>query len=123
MRITITVSDDVVKQIDSFAKYTGQSRSSVCGGILEISTPILDEMRSAFDLIKSGADTSSVINSLRQMTKYADDEISKLEQETTANPSYCNNGGQVVASEGANSSQRHDFKGVSPDLKGGSGNA
>ena len=39
MRITITVSDHVVKQIDSFAEYTGQSRSSVCGGILEISTP------------------------------------------------------------------------------------
>ena len=78
MRITITVSDDVVKQIDSFAKYTGQSRSSVCGGILEISTPILDEMRSAFDLIKSGADSSLVINSLREMAKYADDEVTKL---------------------------------------------
>lgn len=123
MRITITVSDDVVKQIDSFAEYTGQSRSSVCGGILEISTPILDEMRSAFDLIKSGADSSLVINSLREMAKNADEEVTKLEQEITANPSYCNNGGQVVASEGPISGQHSDFKRVFPDFKEDSENA
>lgn len=123
MRITITVSDDVVKQIDSFAEYTGQSRSSVCGGILEISTPILDEMRSAFDLIKSGADSSLVINSLREMAKNADEEVTKLEQEITANPSYCNNGGQVVASEGPISGQHSDFNGVFPDFKEDSENA
>lgn len=123
MRITITVSGDVVKQIDSFAEYTGQSRSSVCGGILEISTPILDEMRSAFDLIKSGADSSLVINSLREMAKNADEEVTKLEQEITANPSYCNNGGQVVASEGPISGQHSDFKGVFPDFKEDSENA
>ena len=123
MRITVTVKENVVKGIDDFACYTKQSRSSVVSALLELSIPVLDEMRKAFDLVKAGADEKEVLQVLRSMSDDVSKMVDDLGVEIDASPRSCNNGGQVVASEGGQNIQETDFKGFSGSSLGGDKNA
>ena len=129
-RITITVSDETLAAMDDFAEHIGKSRSIACSSVLDMVVPMLDYLKTAYDFVKSGdtAGLSELVDSIGELIDETSAQFESVKGDFSglsggANPRSCNNGGQVVASEGPNSSQRHDFKGVSPDLKGGSENA
>lgn len=101
-RITITVSDETLAAMDDFAEHIGKSRSIACSSVLDMVVPMLDYLKTTYDLVKSGDDAglSDLVDSIGDLLGDVSAQYESVKEGISgapegANPRSCNNGGQV----------------------------
>lgn len=130
-RITISINQDALEAIDSFAEHVCKSRSVACASILEMVIPMLGYLKTTYDFTKSGDS-----NGAGEMLGLMDDLLAETRGEFesfkaevlgvsgSANPRSCNNGGQVSPADLPTSPQPLVFleeKPLTPPLEGQGG--
>lgn len=111
-RITITVSDETLAAMDDFAEHIGKSRSIACSSVLDMVVPMLDYLKTTYDLVKSGDDAglSDLVDSIGDLLGDVSAQYESVKEGISgapegANPRSCNNGGQVSPTDLQNPAQ------------------
>lgn len=111
-RITITVSDETLAAMDDFAEHIGKSRSIACSSVLDMVVPMLDYLKTTYDLVKSGDDAglSDLVDSIGDLLGDVSAQYESVKEGISgapegANPRSCNNGGQVSPTDLQNPTQ------------------
>lgn len=111
-RITITVSDETLAAMDDFAEHIGKSRSIACSSVLDMVVPMLDYLKTTYDLVKSGDDAglSDLVDSIGDLLGDVSAQYESVKEGISgapegANPRSCNNGGQVSPTDLQNLTQ------------------
>lgn len=111
-RITITVSDETLAAMDDFAEHIGKSRSIACSSVLDMVVPMLDYLKTTYDLVKSGDDAglSDLVDSIGDLLGDVSAQYESVKEGISgapegANPRSCNNGGQVSPADLQNPTQ------------------
>lgn len=130
-RITITVSDETLAAMDDFAEHIGKSRSIACSSVLDMVVPMLDYLKTTYDLVKSGDDAglSDLVDSIGDLLGDVSAQYESVKEGISgapegANPRSCNNGGQVSPADLQNPTQPAVFvskipSDTPPEDKGG----
>ena len=120
-RITITVSDETLAAMDDFAEHIGKSRSIACSSVLDMVVPMLDYLKTTYDLVKSGDDAglSDLVDSIGDLLGDVSAQYESVKEGISgapegANPRSCNNGGQVSPTDLQNPTQPVVFLEKSP---------
>lgn len=120
-RITITVSDETLAAMDDFADHIGKSRSIACSSVLDMVVPMLDYLKTTYDLVKSGDDAglSDLVDSIGDLLGDVSAQYESVKEGISgapegANPRSCNNGGQVSPTDLQNPTQPVVFLEKSP---------
>lgn len=120
-RITITVSDETLAAMDDFADHIGKSRSIACSSVLDMVVPMLDYLKTTYDLVKSGDDAglSDLVDSIGDLLGDVSAQYESVKEGISgapegANPRSCNNGGQVSPTDLQNLTQPVVFLEKSP---------
>lgn len=120
-RITITVSDETLAAMDDFAEHIGKSRSIACSSVLDMVVPMLDYLKTTYDLVKSGDDAglSDLVDSIGDLLGDVSAQYESVKEGISgapegANPRSCNNGGQVSPTDLQNHTQPVVFLEKSP---------
>lgn len=115
-RITITVSDETLAAMDDFAEHIGKSRSIACSSVLDMVVPMLDYLKTTYDLVKSGDDAglSDLVDSIGDLLGDVSAQYESVKEGISgapegANPRSCNNGGQVSPTDLQNPTQPFVF--------------